>query len=200
MNRLVVCTSIAVSFLAGCTGAAPSVAPAQGTASTSAPVATLGPSQGPVRSVAASAASTQAPPSPAGAFGGMVRYQLDGASATTEIDAVADRESVSGTAVTAFGEGTHTVRLGCATQNGDVWVLGGKTEKSTVHGEEPGTWSAVIVKDGSPQQIAIWLSADFSAGSDCESFLASFDAAELDPGTFSPVESGLLVPPADPAP
>jgi hypothetical protein len=139
-------------------------------------------------------------PSPSGAIGGIVHYQLDGAPATTEIDAVADGASVSGTAVTAFREGTHTVRLGCAARKGDIWVLGGTTEKSTIHGEPAGTWSAVIVKDGSPQQIAIWLSQDPSAASDCEAWLASFEPAEFEPGTFSTVESGALLPPPASAP
>ena len=58
-------------------------------------------------------------PSPSGAFGGTVNYQLDGAQATTEVDAVASGASVSGTAVTALREGTHTVQLACATRNGD---------------------------------------------------------------------------------
>ena len=81
------------------------------------------------------------------------------APATTEVDAVADGASVSGTAVTAFRGGTHTVRLGCAARYGGTWVLGGTIEKSTVPGESAGAWSAVTVKDGSPQQIAVWLSA-----------------------------------------
>jgi hypothetical protein len=97
-----------------------SPSPTQGSASTPASVATL--------------------PSPSGAIGGIVHYQLHGAPATTEIDAVADGASVSGMAVTAFREGTHTVRLGCAARKGDIWVLGGTTEKSTIHGEPAGTW------------------------------------------------------------
>ncbi len=136
-------------LVVGCGGAAstqapaaPSAAPTQGTASTSAPVATA-----------------SATPSASGALGGIVHYQLDGAPATTEIDAVADGASVSGTAVTAFRGGTHTVRLGCAARYGGTWVLGGTIEKSTVPGESAGAWSAVTVKDGSPQQIAVWLSA-----------------------------------------
>ena len=110
--------------------------------------------------VAAALAAGVGSPSPSGAFGGTVHYQLDGAPATTAVDAVADGASVSGTAVTTFREGTHTVRLGCATRNGGTWVLGGTIEKSTIPGEPAGAWSAVIVKDGSPQQIAVWLSAD----------------------------------------
>ena len=199
MNRLVVCTSIAVSVLAGCTAAAPSAVPTQGTALSPAPATAQGPSQTPAPAATASPVSTQDLPSPTGAFGGIVQYQLDGAPAMTKIDAVADNASVSGSAVTALREGTHTVRLGCAATKGHTWVLGGTTEKSTIHGERPGAWSAVIVKDGSPQLIAIWFSADPSAGSDCESFLASFDPAELDPEMFSPVESGVLLPPPDSA-
>ena len=198
MNRLVVCLSIALGFVAGCAVAAPRAAPTQRTSSTVTPVATLGPTQPPAAT--ASPAPTQTPPSPTGAFGGSVHYQIDGGPATTEIHALADRASVSGTAVTAFHEGTHTVRLGCVARKGDIWVLGGTTEKSTIHGEPAGTWSAVIVKDGSPQQIAIWLSADPSTARDCEAFLASFNPADFEPGTFSPVESGTLVPPPDRAP
>lgn len=139
-------------------------------------------------------------PSPTTAFGGVVQYHVDGNAATTDIDAVTDGASVSGTAVTKLGTGTHTVRLACAARDGDAWVVAGTTEKTTVAGERPGAWSAVIVKDGSPQQIAIWLSEDASAASDCGAFVASFDAAGLDTDVFEAVESGALVPPADPAP
>jgi hypothetical protein len=38
------------------------------------------------------------------------------------------------------------------------------------------------------------------AGSDCAGFLASFEFAGLGAENFSPVESGRLVPPPDPAP
>ena len=72
-----------------------------------------------------------ATPSPT-PVGGTVNYQFDGAPATTEVDAVADGASVSGTAVTTFGGGTHTVRLMCAGDYGDVWAFGGTTEQTTV--------------------------------------------------------------------
>lgn len=151
--------------------------------------------------VAAALAAGVGSPSASGALGGIVHYQLDGAPATTEVDAVADGVSVSGTAVTTFRGGTHTVRLGCAARYGGTWVLGGTIEKSTVPGESAGAWSAVTVKDGSPQQIAVWLSAGTpEAGDSCDAFLASFAPAELEPGAFNPVESGVLVPPPDPIP
>jgi hypothetical protein len=140
---------------------------------------------------------TQAPPSPGGALGGTVSFQSDGAPATTVVDVVADGGSVSGTAVTTFGAGTHTVRLECAARSGDTWALGGTVEQSTVEAGSVGLWSAVVVKDGSPQRIGIWLSDDKTAGSDCDGWLAGIDIATIDPVNFSPVESGALVPPPD---
>src|SRR6266508_4238897 len=116
--RTILGVLVSAVLVVGCGGAAstqapaaPSAAPTQSTASTSAPVATA-----------------SATPSPSGAFGGKVEYQLDGGPATTEVDAVADGVSLSGTAVTTFRGGTHTVRLGCAAQKGDIWVVGGTVE------------------------------------------------------------------------
>jgi hypothetical protein len=137
-----------------------------------------------------------AAPSSSGAFGGTVKFQMEGGSrATTTIDAVADGASLSGTAVTTIPEGTHTVRVGCAAQDGSGWVLGGTVEKTTVPGEPVGAWSAVVVKDGSPQEIAIWLSASPSDASDCDAWVSAVKAADIPPSEFTPVESGTLVPP-----
>jgi hypothetical protein len=58
----------------------------------------------------------------------------------------------------------------------------------------------VIVREGLPQQIAIWLSQDPSTASPCEAWLASFEPAEFEPDAWNPVESGALVPPGDLAP
>jgi hypothetical protein len=131
--------------------------------------------------------------------GGTVEYQLDGASATTEVTAVADGASVSGTAVTTFVGGTHTVQLACANRNGDTWALAGTVEQTTVPGEKAGHWSVVIVRDGSPQHISIWLSADPEAVSDCDA-LASSDFSTIGLEDLQRVESGALVPPPDLAP
>ena len=137
-------------------------------------------------------------PTPTGAFGGTVEFTGDaGAPGTTAIDAVATGGRVSGTAVTTLRQGVHTVRLACAAREGDVWVVGGKVEKSTIPGEPAGTWSAVLVKDGSPQRIFTWLSDDPSAASDCESWLATFGPDGIGPSDYTAVESGELVPPAD---
>ena len=145
----------------------------------------------------ASAPAPVASASLGGAFGGSVHYQMDGAPATTEVDAVASGANVSGTAVSELGTGTHTVQLECAIEDGDTWAVAGKTEQTTVPGERAGDWSAVIVKDGSPQHIGIWLSAE---ASDCGSFLGSIDIATIDLENFQSVESGAFVPPPDSAP
>jgi hypothetical protein len=180
-------------LVAGCAGATGTVAPAASAPAPSTPASVDA-------SPSASVGSPDATPSPSGAFGGIVHYQSDGSAATTEVNVVADGATVSGTAVTTFREGTHTVRLGCASQNGDTWALGGTTEQTTVPGERAGDWSAVIVKEGSPQRIGIWLSDDPSKASDCEAWLASTDFANIGPENFNVVESGALVPPPVPAP
>lgn len=165
--------ALLLPIVAGC------AAPTQGSASAPAPVASA---------------------SPSGAFGGSVHYQMDGAPATTEVDAVASGAGVSGTAVSELGAGTHTVQLACAIRNGDTWALAGTTEQTTVPGERADAWSAVIVKDGSPQQIGIWLSDDKSEGIDCDGWLAAIDFSTIGLENFHPVESGALVPPPDSAP
>jgi hypothetical protein len=120
-------------LIVGCGGAASTQAPAatsaastQGTASTSAPVATASATTSGAFGVATASAS----PSASGAFGGIVHYQLDGAPATTEIDAVADGASVSGMAVTTFRGGTHTVRLGCAARYGGTCFSGARPRRA----------------------------------------------------------------------
>ena len=186
--RTIVGALIGTLLVAGCAGATGSPAPAASAPAPSTP-ASVSPST-------PASASLGASPGASGAIGGTVHYQHDGAAATTEVDLVADGATVSGTAVTTFREGTHTVRLGCAARNGDTWALGGTTEKTTVPGERAGDWSAVIVKDGQPQRIGIWLSDDPSKASDCEAWLAATDFATIGAENFNAVESGALVPPA----
>ena len=128
--------------------------------------------------------------------GGTVEFQLDGVPTTTDID-IADGASVSGTAVTTSVRGTHTVGLECAARDGDTWAFGGTTKQTTLPGERAGDWSAVVVRDGSPQQIGIWLSDAKSEGIDCDGWLGAIGMAGIDASNFGPVESGELVPPPD---
>jgi hypothetical protein len=129
------------------------------------------------------------------ASGGSVTYQLDGAAATTEVS-VAEGAGVSGTAVTTVrGGGTHTVSVECAARDGGTWAVGGTVEETTFPGEGAGSWSAVIVRDGSPQRIGIWLSDPKTEGVDCAGWLAGIDLSTIGAENFVPVESGTLVPP-----
>ena len=150
----------------------------------------------------APAPSAAASASQAGAFGGTVKFNYDGKATTTTVDAVADGASVSGTAVSDIGaadKATHNVKLECASRNGDTWALGGKIANTTVSGEKAGDWSAVIVKDGSPQKVGIWLSDEESTETDCNAWLKGIDFSTIDASNFNPVESGSLTPPAFPA-
>jgi hypothetical protein len=145
--------------------------------------------------------ATETPTVSPAPFGGTVHWRDTGAPVTTDIDAVASGATVTGTAVHTFPGGTHTVRLGCVAGDGGTWALAGTVEQSTLPGEKAGFWSRIVVKDGSPQQISIWLSTDAApAGIDCAGFLATFGFADLPPEDFAPVESGELVPPPDLAP
>lgn len=129
-----------------------------------------------------------------------VEFFLDGGSATTEITAVADGASLSGTAVTTFRAGIHTVQLECSARDGDTWALAGTIERTSVPSERAGAWSAVIVRDGSPQQIGIWLSDPKAEGVGCEGWVTGLPLADIGAENFQPVESGVLTAPPDPAP
>jgi hypothetical protein len=133
---------------------------------------------------------------PSTALGGTVEYRSDGAPATTKIDVAADGAGVSGTAVTTFGSGTHTVDVECAARDGDTFAFAGTTAETTVPGESAGDWSAVIVKDGSPQKIGIWLSDTKTDGVDCGGWLDAIDMSTIGVENFDTVESGTLVAPS----
>jgi hypothetical protein len=156
----------------------------------------LGPGPGSVGSPASPTPEPSVAASPV-PIGGTVEYRIDGRGATTDVTAVADGASVSGTAVTTMSAGTHTVQLECASRNGDTWTLAGTVEETTLAGERAGDWSVVIVRDGSPQQVQIWFSADPAAVGDCDA-LAANDFSTIE--GLSPVVSGTLVPPPDLAP
>jgi hypothetical protein len=142
---------------------------------------------------ASQATSASVAPSMSGTFGGTVTFQVDGRPATTVVEAMPDGTGISGTAVTTFATGTHTVRLECFAVGDGGYVLAGTVEATTVPGETAGHQSAVIVRDGSPQRIGIWLSGE-DAGS-CDDFVEDVDPASIDPSNFSDIESGELVAP-----
>ena len=145
---------------------------------------------------ASPAVSASAEASASGAFGGTVTFQDEGAAATTKIDGTAQGGTVSGTAVTTLPSGVHTVKLACAANHDGDWVLGGTIEATTIPGETAGPWSAVIVQDGSPKTIAIWLSEALENADSCDAFVAAINPADLDQSVFSPIDSGELVLPS----
>ena len=152
-----------------------------------------------------SGSTSSAPPAASaagqsGAFGGTVQFQMEGQATTTKVDAIADGATVSGSAVTQIGSGTHSVKVDCATKVGDMWALGGKADATTVHGGKVGDWSAVIVKDASPQLIGIWVSEDAANAPDCAAWLKGIDIATFDQTLLRPVQSGTLVAPKIAAP
>ena len=195
--RRILGVMVGTLLVAACAGSSGGAAPAASAPAVSTPASASPP--------AASASAPAAPSSASGPSGGVVKYKANGKPATTTVDLVVDGATVSGTAVTEFGEAadlgksTHSVKLGCAAQQGDWWALGGKTEKTTVQGEKAGDWSAVIVRDGSPQMIGIWLSDDPSNATDCKAWLAAIDFANIGLDNVTPVESGTLVHPTMPA-
>jgi hypothetical protein len=193
--RTILGVLVSTLLVAGCAGATGTAAPAA-----SAPAASSQASVSAAPAQASASASAAAAPSTPGAFGGAVQFKYHGQPSTTTVDAAADGTSVSGTAVTQIGKGTHTVQLGCAAQTGDTWAVAGKTEKSDVEGGRAGDWSAVIVKPGSPARIGIWVSDDASIASDCDGWLKVLDLPTLDLTGFETVESGTLTPPTFPAP
>ena len=174
--RTILGVLVSALIVVGCAGSTPSAAPA------------------------ASAPAPAASPSTSGTFGGAVQFKYHGQPSTTTVNAVADGTSVSGTAVTQIGKGTHTVQVGCAAQAGEMWAVGGKTEKSDVEGGRAGDWSAVIVKPGSPAKVGIWVSDDPSTASDCGAWLKGIDFSTIELTNFETVESGTLTPPAGLAP
>lgn len=132
--------------------------------------------------------------------GGTVTVQLNGAPATTTVDLVADGAGVAGTAVTTFANGPHAVSLECAARDAGVWALAGTVDTSTAEPTSVGQWSAVIVREGSPQAVGIWLSDPKAAGIGCAGWLGGLELSDIGAENFQPVESGVLVPPPADAP
>ena len=127
-------------------------------------------------------------------IGGTVRFKSDGVAMTTVVNAVADGTKVTGTAVTTSTVGTHTVRLECAARQGDRWAFVGTVEQSTFPDEGTGAWSAVVVEDGTPQQIGIVFGIEKLATDLCAVKWNSISMADM--SVSNPVESGELVPPS----
>lgn len=77
-----------------------------------------------------------------------------------------------------------------------TWMLAGEVEESAPGGQALGTRIAVIVRDGSPQQVAIW-AEEAPLAADCGAFASDIptDAVE-GPAAITPVKEGGISLPA----
>jgi hypothetical protein len=130
------------------------------------------------------------PAGPPATISGQVTYLL-GDEITVDVDASANGSSLSGGATVSYGADQFTIGLHCARMFDDTtWMLGGEIDESTPGGQPVGTRTAVIVREGSPQQVSLWFD-DPSAGADCPAFLNGIpnDAVE-GLGYLRPVKEG----------
>lgn len=138
------------------------------------------------------------PPSTANPISGRVTFPLGDQSATVDVDASAIDSLLTGTATVAVGPGRFTIGLECFRMFDDTtWVLGGEIIQSTSEGQAVGARSAVIVRDGSPQQAILWFEDPSSpAGAGCAAFVNAIPDEEVVNGGFVPVEDGEISLPA----
>ncbi len=133
--------------------------------------------------------------------GGQVTYSLpfDNVLAV-DIDASSDGSSLSGTAVVSDdGETLYTVELQCLRRFDDqTWMLAGAITPEP-EGQDLTKWTAVIVRDGSPQLVGIW-GLEAATADDCEEFVSEIpDSAVTRPNIGPMLEGGITLPPAPPA-
>jgi hypothetical protein len=76
-------------------------------------------------------------------------------------------------------------------------ILGGKIVQSTSPERTIGMRSAVLVRDGSPQQVIPWFE-DQPRAADCAAFVDAITDEEVANGGFVPVEEGQILLPANP--
>ena len=139
------------------------------------------------------------PPSAANPISGQVTFPLGDQSATVDVGCVGDR-----LAACRNGNRRHrdqarfTIGLECSRMFDDTtWILGGEIVQSTSEGQAVGTRSAVIVRDGSPQQVILWFEDPSSpAGAGCAAFVNAIPDEEVVNGGFVPVEEGEISLPA----
>jgi hypothetical protein len=172
MKRLVVCTSIAVSILAGCAAAAPSAAPTLGTASTPAPVATQ---------------PTAASQDPTLLARGHFNVGVGGRP--VELDAAAAGSSVMGSMATGDGTEDFNVDLQCTrtTEDGLIWI-GGDVTESTTDFAPAGTWAGIVIQRGSPIQAAFVFQLDDPRMATCPAFLEQMIAFGSPSDALEPIE------------
>ena len=142
--------------------------------------------------------SPSSPPPPSNAISGEVGFVLGDDPGTLNVDAVADGSSLAGKAKVSFGdfqevpelEDMFVIELQCARQFDDTTtILGGTVETSTHVGLTPGTRAAIILRDGSPQELVFWFE-DAAPGDDCAGFVDGISDQDVINSGFVPVSGG----------
>ena len=125
-----------------------------------------------------------------GAVSGQVTFTLGDTPVTIDMDAMADGSALSGTAVISFDTDEFTIDLECSRQFDDTtWILGGTTTESTTDNSPVGTRSAVLVRDGTPQELILWFE-DPPPADDCAGFVNGLQDGEVVNAGFGPATEG----------
>ena len=138
-------------------------------------------------------------PSPTAAFvGGQFVFAGD---AAVSIDASSDGSTLSGSVEGEWGGKPFSITLQCLRQFDDrTWMLAGVLTQSADPNRADGSWGAVIVRDGSPQQTGVWTDAS-TAGDDCDEFVRGIPEMAVEGfEMIGPMDSGSVVLPPAPAP
>jgi hypothetical protein len=132
----------------------------------------------------------------ANTISGQVTFLLGDQQIAVDVDASANGSALSGTAVVSHAPDRFTIGLECARMFDDTtWILGGEIEESTAEDQAVGTRSAVIVRDGAPQQVILWFE-DPPPAADCPAFVDSITDEAIAGSTFGPVQEGEISLPA----
>lgn len=129
---------------------------------------------------------------------GQVTFLLGGVDEfTVGVDASAIGSSLSGSAAVSYDGGDVRIRFGCARLfDATTWMLAGEIEGATPGTVDVGTRTALIVREGSPQQVGLWFE-DAPPAADCDAFVSAIPAdAVEDPASLSPVTDGRISLPA----
>jgi hypothetical protein len=130
-----------------------------------------------------------------------VIFTLGGDAMDLTLDATGNGSSISGRAKVSFGdfqevpelEDHFTISLQCGRMfDSTTWMLAGVVDTSTHVGLKVGTRSAVIVRDGSPQEIGLWIEEP-PVATDCPSFVTDIPKEAVEnPGAMARVGRGSL--------
>jgi hypothetical protein len=109
------------------------------------------------------------------------------------VDASSDGSSLSGTTTGTFNGETFTIEHECLRQYDDrTWMLAGVLTKSADSNMPDGSWGALIVRDGSPQQAGIQ-TKPHGLAADCEDFVRNIpDSAVEGFEMLGPMDEGSI--------